>query len=128
MKTTDTLETLKSGTTQIAESTGHVVGGIADTAKKQAANVIGEVADRLAEHRTTAPEPPKRHRGRKVLGIAAGAAALGWLVKLARGTKVGRQVEERIIDLTGGGRTDEATFERLGSEGLDPVARGGMPT
>lgn len=128
MNATDTLDTFKSGTTQLAESTGHVVGGIADSAKKQAASVMGEVAERIAERRGTAPERPKRHRGRKLLGIAAGAAAVGWLLKLARGTSMGRQVEERIIDLTGAGRTDEATLERLGSEGLDPVARGGMPT
>lgn len=128
MNATDTLETFKSGTSQLAESTGQVVGGIADTAKKQAASVMGEVAERIAERRGTAPEPPNRHRGRRLLGIAAGAATAAWLLKVARKTRMGRTVEERVIDLTGAGRTDEATLERLGSDGLDPVARGGTAT
>ncbi|HUR14943.1 MAG TPA: hypothetical protein VM097_10690 [Mycobacteriales bacterium] len=128
MNATDTLDTLKSGTTQIAETTGQAVSGLAGTAKKQATAVIGEVAERIAQHTSLEPPKPKRRRGRLFLGLALGGAAAGWLVKLARGTALGHKAEEAIIDLTHGSRTDEATVESLGSQGLDPVARGGAPS
>jgi hypothetical protein len=125
---TDTLDTLKSGTTQLAGSTTQAVTDLAGTAKEKATAVIGEMAERIAQHTSLEPPKPKRHRGRLLLGIAAGGAAVGWLLKLARGTSLGHKAEERIIDLTHGARTDEPTAERLGSQGLDPVARGGTPS
>lgn len=114
-----TTETLKQGTSLIAETAGE----LADRAKEKASHVVEGAAERLAERR----DPPPKKRRSKILLVTALAAGLGVLAKLARRSRVGHLVEEKIIDLTGVARTDEATLERLASEGLDPVARGGSP-
>ena len=101
----NTAETLKHGTTELAER-----------AKKQAHAVASEAAERLSHH----PEPPKRRRGRKLLFGAAIAGAAVALAKLVRRTRLGHVVEERVVDLTHR-PTDKATVE-----GLDPVAMSGF--
>ena len=119
MNATDTLDTLKSGTTQLAGSTTQAVAELAGTAKEKATTVIGDVAERIVQHPAFQQQKPKRRKGRMVLGIALGGAAVGWLVKLARG----RAAEERVVDLTGG-RTNAPMAEPYGSETVDPTQAG----
>lgn len=121
MNATDTLDTLKSGTTQIAGTTTQAVGEFAGAAKEKATAVIGEVAERIAQHPAFQPEKPKRRKGRMLLGIALGGAAVGWLVKLGRGTSLGRKAEEKVVDLTGG-RTNEPMVEPTGNVSMNPGA------
>jgi hypothetical protein len=116
---TTTLDTLKSGTTQLAESTGQAVTELAGTAKDRATAVIGDVAQRIAQHTSLEPPRKKRHRGRLVLGIALGGAALGWAAKLARSTALGRRAVGRVLDLTGG-RTNEPAVEPTGNVSMTP--------
>ena len=123
MNATDTLDTLKSGTTQLAGSTTQAVAELAGTAKEKATTVIGDVAERIVQHPAFQQQKPKRRKGRMVLGIALGGAAVGWLVKLARGTALGRAAEERVVDLTGG-RTNAPMAEPYGSETVDPTQAG----
>jgi hypothetical protein len=111
---TDTLDTLKSGTTQIAGTTSQAVAELAGTAKEKATAVIGDVAERIVQHPAFQQQKPKRRKGRLVLGIALGAGAVGWLVKLARGTSLGQAAEERLT----GGRTNEPVLDPMGSETL----------
>jgi hypothetical protein len=116
----NTTEALKHGTTALADSAAHAVSELSERARTQAHAVGAEAAERLADR----PEAPKHRRGRKLLLGAAFAGVAVGLVTLVRRTALGRKVEERVIDLTGLGPTDEATVERLAADGLDPLARG----
>jgi hypothetical protein len=111
---TDTLDTLKSGTTQLAGTTSQAVAELAGTAKEKATTVIGDVAERIVQHPAFQQQKPKRRKGRMVLGLALGGAAVGWLVKLARGTSLGQAAEERLT----GGRANEPVVDPLGTETL----------
>ncbi len=124
MNAIDTLETIKSGTSTLAETAGHAVGEMAGKAK-QAGTLVGGAAERLVESRGRAHVAPRR-RGRRLMRLAAVVMALGTVVKFGRGTAIGRGLKNRLLDLTGGRPTDEATVERLAAQGLDPMARGDL--
>jgi hypothetical protein len=97
-----TTEAIKHGTSALAETTLNAVTDLAEKAKSQAESAVGaatekateKVKDKLAERQESS------HRGRRfVLGAALVGAAVGAFRYLRR-TSAGRQVEERIIDLT----------------------------
>jgi len=113
----NTTEALRNGTALLADTASQAMTDIAERARHQAHVMASDAAERL--------EPaPKDRRGRRLLFGAALVGAAVAAVQLVRRTALGRKVEERVIDLTG--RTDEATFERLVADGLDPVAMGGL--
>ena len=119
MNATDTLDTLKSGTTQLAGTTTQVVTDLAGTAKDKATAVIGDVAERIVQHPAFQQEKPKRRKGRMLLGLALVGGAVGWLVKTGRGTAIGRKAEERFTELTGG-QTNEPAVEPTGNVSMTP--------
>ena len=122
----NTTEAVKHGTalldttTQAVSDIADRAGELADKAKKQAGAVATEAVERLSDRMDTKKRPTRR---RKVLLFGAVAGLAVGVANYARKTTLGRKVEDRVIDLTGG-RTSEAAFERLGADGLDPVTRG----
>ena len=100
-----TTEALRNGAGTLAETAADAMGELAPKARSHTESVVGAAKDRLVEQK----EPS--HRGRRLLLGAALLGAAAAVARFLRRTSFGRQVEERVIDLTHHGDAERAAAQ-----------------
>jgi hypothetical protein len=90
-----TTTALKTGAGTLAETAAGAISDLADKAREQVDSVMGSIGDAVGVE----GKAPTRRRRRVLLGAALLGAVAAAVASLRR-TRLGRQVEERVIDLT----------------------------